>query len=712
MEDLNFTIQVLESIVQVLKTARTKEEKLKFLQDHVDVLEAYLPAHLLNTIDKQIIYKSLQIIHQEIHLFLDFKENDENIRKLEFLFEHLSSVETFYFPIGGIVGYHLTFLKLLSQKNHQSYIHTNYQTPIGIHLDECSPETAKAIRAGIETLDQIGEIYPVAGAGDRLNLKDEKTGEPLPAALLSFLGYSLLEGLIRDLQAREFLFYKLVGKQANTPILLMTSLDKHNDSHIKAILEKNHWFFRNKELFYFILQPLVPVITVGGLWATDEALKIQMKPGGHGIIWKLADDSGALNWFLAHQRPQALVRQINNPIAGIDNGLLALTGVGSLENKAFGFATCPRKVGVAEGVNVLIEKENAEGFEYCITNIEYTEFHRHGIRDEPLNNQTKFSKYPSNTNILFININTIKEVLKDHPFPGLLVNLKLQAECINEKRQLHKIEVGRVESTMQNIADYIVTKTTHPLNDEEKKEIRTFVIYNRREKTISVTKKLANNQNIEETPEKALYDLQVNVRDLFVNNCHFTLSPIEEETAFIHAPPFIIFYHPGLGPLYSVIEQKIQHGWLAFGSELQLEITELYIHQLRLEGSMMIKASHPLGHHEKNRLIYSDRMGKCYLKNIEVKNKGIDFSAKNKFWKNEIYRKEVLEIFLEEDAEFYAENIIFQGSHQISVPKGHRMVARMEGSEIIYELASISAPSWHWHYEFDKNNNVALSLKR
>ncbi|MGK5595129.1 MAG: UTP--glucose-1-phosphate uridylyltransferase [Parachlamydiaceae bacterium] len=710
MEDLNFTIQILESIVQVLKTVKTREEKLRFLRKHASP-NANLPDYLLDSIEKQVIYKSLQIIHQDKHLFLDFRETDEEIRKLEFLFEDLSWVETFYFPIGGIVGYHLTFLKLLSQKNKQAEAHIHYETPIGIHLEENSPETSKAIRAGIETLDQIGEIYPVAGAGDRLNLKDETTGEPLPAALLNFLGYSLLEGLIRDLQAREFLFYKLAGRQANTPVLLMTSLDKHNDSHIKAILEKNGWFFRSPGLFYFILQPLVPVITIEGLWATSDTLKIQMKPGGHGIIWKLAEDSGALDWFLDHQRPYALVRQINNPIAGVDSGLLALSGVGCAENKAFGFATCPRKIGVAEGVDVLIEKESSEGFEYCITNIEYTEFKRYGIHDEPLGMNTPFSKYPSNTNILFVSINTIKDVLKNHPFPGLLVNLKLQTECLNEQHQLHKVEVGRVESTMQNIADYIITKTTNQLSEEEKKRIRTFVTYNRREKTISVTKKLASQQNFEETPEKAFFDLQTNARDLFVNHCHFTLPTIEKETAFIHTPPFIISYHPALGPLYSIINQKIYNGRLSFGSELELEITELYLWQLHLTGSLIIKATHPLGHHEEDKLVYSERMGKCYLKNIEVRNKGIDYSAQNKFWKKEIYREEALEIILEEDAEFYAEDIIFHGSHQIFVPKKHRMIAKMEEGNIIYELKPISSPSWYWHYQFGKTDNISLTLK-
>lgn len=46
----------------------------------------------------------------------------------------------------------------------------------------------------------MGEIYPLGGAADRLGLVDPETGECLPAAMLSYCGRTLLEGLIRDLQ--------------------------------------------------------------------------------------------------------------------------------------------------------------------------------------------------------------------------------------------------------------------------------------------------------------------------------------------------------------------------------------------------------------------------------------------------------------------------------------------------------------------------------
>ncbi len=49
----------------------------------------------------------------------------------------------------------------------------------------------------------------------------------------------------------------------------------------------------------------------------------------------------------------------SNPLAGTDSTLLALSGTGYMGSKLFGFASCPRAVGAAEGMNVLSERRVA-----------------------------------------------------------------------------------------------------------------------------------------------------------------------------------------------------------------------------------------------------------------------------------------------------------------------------------------------------------------
>ena len=88
-----------------------------------------------------------------------------------------------------------------------------------------------------------------AGAGDRLGLTCEVTGEALPVCVLPYCGRPLLGSLIRDVQAREYLYYKLHGVQQMTPIVIMTSDAKGNHARVTAFLKQCNWFGRGQESF-------------------------------------------------------------------------------------------------------------------------------------------------------------------------------------------------------------------------------------------------------------------------------------------------------------------------------------------------------------------------------------------------------------------------------------------------------------------------------
>ena len=44
------------------------------------------------------------------------------------------------------------------------------------------------------------------------------------------------------------------------------------------------------------------------------------------------------------------------------------------------------------------------GYEYAVTNIEYTEFKRLGIQDEAQAGGSQLSVFPANTNVLYVNL--------------------------------------------------------------------------------------------------------------------------------------------------------------------------------------------------------------------------------------------------------------------------------------------------------------------
>ncbi|MES1224292.1 MAG: UTP--glucose-1-phosphate uridylyltransferase, partial [Bacteroidota bacterium] len=288
------------------------------------------------------------------------------------LLEDLIPVEIFYKDIGGIIGYHYTMLSLLkSEKSIFDQGKYRCHRPPQCDISTDSEQVRSYVIDGIRALPEMAELYPVGGAADRLHLIDPHTHLALPAAKLLFCGKTLLEGLIADVQAREYLYFKLFSKQITIPIAMMTSQEKDNHRQIISICESNHWFGRPKSAFHFFCQPAVPLMDQQGKWCQSTEGKLVMKPGGHGVIWKLAYDKGIIDEWEKQGIKKILVRQINNPIAGCDHGLLAFSGIGYRENKAFGFASCPRQVEAAEGINVLLERKMSHHVQYSLTNLEY-----------------------------------------------------------------------------------------------------------------------------------------------------------------------------------------------------------------------------------------------------------------------------------------------------------------------------------------------------
>ena len=56
---------------------------------------------------------------------------------------------------------------------------------------------------------------------------------------------------------------------------------------------------------------MIPAVAAeDGCWLISEPLAPILKPGGHGVIWKLAFDKGVFDWFYKKGCKSAIVRQI------------------------------------------------------------------------------------------------------------------------------------------------------------------------------------------------------------------------------------------------------------------------------------------------------------------------------------------------------------------------------------------------------------------
>lgn len=707
---------LVKSIAEKLKNL-TQSDQLQILL-HIPAVEDFLNASPVlfrffkaSNQEIQYIIAALLALGQGDVVFFNLDENSEN---LPALIQSLIPIEHFYRPIGGIVGYHLNALQLihaLESVPAEPYDDCYYQRPEGIDLTQNTLEVRRIVRLGIENLNYVADVYPVGGAGDRLHLEDALTGEPLPAAQLRFCGRTLLEGLVRELQGREYLHYKFFAKQLHTPIVMMTSNEKMNHAYILEQCESHGWFGRDPQTVKLMQQLLVPMIATDGSWMMQGPLQLMLKPGGHGVIWQEAHNQGVFEWLASKSRTKALIRQINNPIGGIDKGILALLGLGCQQGKTFGFTCCNRLLGAPEGMVVLKECKSSQGVEHTITNIEYTDFSKRGIEDAPLEVDSPYSKFPANTNILVADLVATKNASMHNPFPGLLINVKHVVPSYTKDGIVEK-QAGRLEAIMQNIADEFMTILPEPIEQSQSNLLQTFVTYNERIKTISVTKQAyKKGENLLCTPEGCFYDLMENYRDLLANYCGFTLPKrITEQEYIEQGAPYVVDFHPAMGVLYEIIGQKIRGGKISEGSEWIMEVGEVYVENLNLEGSLLIHADAPMGKRDGYGILRynSAQSGKCTLLNVFIKNAGADLSDISNCYQRSYERQESLRIVIHGNGEFLAENVTLLGDMEFEVPENRRLVVYERNGAITWHHESIIKPTWQWNYSFDEQDHAVL----
>lgn len=612
-------------------------------------------------------------------LFFSFENTPHQQKNVLALLLLLRDLENFYQEMGGIIGYHLAFLSQL-QKESQPKENLLLE-PFMYDLTEDRKQAEDLALQGIKALEDTAALFPMGGAGDRLGLVDPSTNEALPVACLPFMGHWLLEHLIREVMGLEECYYRMYGKKILIPIAIMTSEVKKNHERILHFLEKHHYFLRPKESFFLFQQMSVPLISADGDWGISSPLTLDVRPGGHGVLWKLMQEKGLFDWLINdHKKRFAFLRQINNPVGGMDLGYLPLLGIGS-QGKKMGFASCPRKVGSAEGMNVFTQIQKGNIYEQGITNIEYTDFEKYNIKDQP--NGKKYSVFPANTNILFVDLHAVKEALQKEPYPGLTINLKSTTNCYDTHDHLIQKKAGRIELMMQNIADCLKDPSLKPFKTKkEQKNLSTFLTYNHRRKTLSVTKKLFSlSEPIEGTPHGALFDYLQNCQELLSSFCKMDLPKDRNEQEFIEkGPSFFFFYHPALGPLFQDIAKKIQKGSLSLGSELILDLKDIQYHNVTLKGSLIITA-------EEEEWSSSLQPASVQMKNVTIQNQGIDSHADNLFWKGQIHRKEKLHIHLEKGSKLILENLTLIGDFSIHVPAHTTLYGYLKGKKLVFEKA-------------------------
>lgn len=177
---LNDHLYFLESLLRRLEKNETIDSKISILEK-LFVVENFLkecPKSVLEFIEihsslvRYVLY-SVVAIGQGTVIFQ--KTRNYSSAFLAELVEQLVEVEHFYAHAGGIIGYHKKILELITESRKEKCLKEDtvtYLHPAGPFIQEEDKEIRSVIREAIEQLFCLGEIYPLGGAGDRLNLID------------------------------------------------------------------------------------------------------------------------------------------------------------------------------------------------------------------------------------------------------------------------------------------------------------------------------------------------------------------------------------------------------------------------------------------------------------------------------------------------------------------------------------------------------------
>lgn len=637
-----------------------------------------------------ICFALMALLKQLDHVLYGLTKHERFQEALEGMGSILSQCEYFYAPIGGLLGYYVETLHQMMSALHILPYQMEEQTCIQYEeapcsTDVCSNKTKSwnfskrscidqpmdnnesRIKSGVISLSKIALLFPVGGAGERLGLIDEVTKEPLPVAFLSFLGRPLLEHLFRDTEALEYLYEKCFSRPCSIPIILMDSYEQLNNKKIERLLEQNNYFHKSKNSICTMTQPLVPLFDLEGNFALTGPMTLLTRPGGHGVVWRLAYLSNVFEWLNSRGVEHLLIRQINNPLAGVDDALLTMLGIGVRENKAFGFAACSARSGLAEGRIVLKIVQQEIGRLAGLSNLEYTGFDSLLKHDPSF--FTRVHLY-ANTNILYANCHIVQNLAKKIVAPGMLINMKGQFSLYEKGQYLNKKAV-RLESTMQNISDSMYDQ----FGQEEKissERLSTFLAVFDREKLFSVTKKaLLSLKEPHETPEACVYDWYKMVLLLLKSMIKTTIPEEQTFEQFVeHGPNLLFYFHPALGPLWALIRQKIQHVHVAPFAEFEIELAEVSICSFSLDGSFSVRSTFPCG--QKG---YPESVPRFSCVELTIRNEGIERpTTLKKILKRAYKRKELCEFVLEEGAELVIEHVMIQGDFLLKVPAYTRMV--------------------------------------
>jgi hypothetical protein len=275
---------------------------------------------------------------------------------------------------------------------------------------------------------------------------------------------------------------------------------------------------------------------------------------------------------------------------------------------------------------------------------------------------------------------------------------------------------GRLECSMQNIADALMRKSPGKLTKKDWMNLPTFVLFTLRRRVTSSAKRQRklDDKSLAQTPDGSFLDLLLNASDM-LSKCSIEHPPPDDGSAERYlntGPGFIFAIHPAMGPLWDIIAQKLRGGSIARKSEVKLEIAELNWENVRVDGSLLITCTNVTGEGTMSDI----DCGRARIVDVDVLNAGIDWENEgNVYWSAMYSRDESAEIVLHGNAEIDIEGCALRGNCAYEVPNGKRLVIRSVNGDAgclseTYEDIVPGVPSWRWKYAFGGKDDIQSDL--
>ena len=510
---------------------------------------------------------------EQQHLFDEWHEPGVHDDRKRALLDQLREMDANY-P-GGLKAYRKNAQRLIAaaQQGENTFAGMSPAVPVGIKLADIDERWHQLEEKGLANVNKLAVVMVAGGLGERLGYAGIKIAIPLD--LVS--GKSYLEHYLARL---EVLSTKAGSKQ-QIPFVIMTSADTQQKT--SALLASLGY---GREII-LLKQGVVPAAANSKgdfILHPEDPYQLQVKPHGHGDIHMLLAKHGLVAKWLKEGRTHTVFIQDTN--GQVFNGILVGLGAALEEDADLNFLTVPREAGEKAGAITKLVCANGSSI---TCNVEYNEFDpllrstgsKAGDAPDP---KTGKSPYPGNLNVFMVKNKTYHDTLAETA--GII------AEFVNPKfKDERKLEFTptRLETMMQDLARVMPAGSKVSFtNFASKRDVFSAV---KNDLAAAAEKpKTGNYPDAMATGEADYYQYWRKLLAL----AGMAIDVAGKER-ISQAVPFRegakIVLHPRFATSVKEVTTKINGGSITPRSVLLIEGEDVYLDNLQLDGTLIIRSA-------------------------------------------------------------------------------------------------------------------------